>query len=115
MTITLSHQQTFVLAKMIAEDIHTLVITRNLRLVGDFPGSAKFDRDQLAEIRASIHSITDPWERRSFIGDIKFLLKGIRKEKGTHIRGRDFVAQVNSYRRAAQSPARYSAPGHLVD
>jgi hypothetical protein len=100
MTITLNHQQKFVLAETLAHTVHFLVTNRNLRLINQLPDSS-FDREIINSIRAAVASIPDRYDRRSFAGDIKWHLAKIRKERGTEVRGRDYVARVQAFRRAA--------------
>lgn len=103
MNITLSSQQTHSLAGEFAATIHARVISKHLDMVDEahrrltlkYPFNGGY-----ADMQAAIRSITDPRERKDFVFTIGFLFKRLREEKGTDIRGRDYVARVRAFEAA---------------
>jgi hypothetical protein len=106
MKIELSHQDMHLMAGHYAADILWAVHEQHARLLnGDAAGWA-YIRERIQAIRATVRSIEDPWDRRSFVISIGYLFKELRKEKGTFIRGRDYVAKVRAYEAQQQQERR---------
>lgn len=97
MTITLSAFDSIGLAEAFARDIHGLVVSRNLRLIGELLNSASGDREAISRIRLAIHSISDLSDRKDFVCHIRHYFWKIRAAKSTCVRGSDYVASVRAY------------------
>jgi hypothetical protein len=78
------------MARQFAAVILGRVTARNLHLVGLPAGStSEFD-----DVREAIRSVSDPLERISFVGDIRYHFHRLREERGHGARGREFVRAV---------------------
>lgn len=95
MKIDLDRMTCFAIAERFAHEIYSHMISRRLARV-EVPLAG--DYTPVPDIRAAVASIGDKWERRKFIGDIRFHFALIRQERQTPPRWQDYVASV---RRAA--------------
>ena len=90
MKIELSSQQRFQLAKHFAEIIIGRVRTQRLELIGYPRGTEYSYRD----VQDSIRSVTDRFERISFLSEIHYHIFDYRKHNDFPVHGRDFVKAV---------------------
>lgn len=108
MNITLTSMQAHSLAEQFAKVILGRVHSQHLALVDPhFRGTDRLMPVDLSfdEMKSAIRSIADRYERRAFVGAIRFHFDLLRKERDTDIRGRDYVARVENYRRQQEAQA----------
>ena len=103
MKIELSQSLVHAIAKECAEAVHGMMVQMHLRRSwgiwenGDLSNpyvQRAYQRQQLDDIRAAVRSIEDPWDRRSFVTAVKYLLAKICEERGTHRQWQDYIASV---------------------
>lgn len=84
------------LAQLFAGEIYAAVIRQHLRAVGD---TEQVVRDQtFFQVKSSIASIDDAFERRYFIARVRYYFRQMRDERGTAKTTREYVARVNAWR-----------------
>ncbi len=101
MKIDLSYQQAFTLAGVFAQEIHNRVIEMHLWTCDhvfhppEAPCSVKMPSTAFNEVCAAVRSLpAGSWDRRAFVGHIKFHFDQIRAERGTAAKWQDHLARV---------------------
>jgi hypothetical protein len=114
MKIELGWQQSFSLAQVFAQAIHHRVIEMHLyvsaRAIEQEFGEplhecyTYYKRNdspftEFRDVQEAIRSLSDRWERRKFIGDIRYHFKAMREKHRTSPRWQEHVARVLEVRR----------------
>ncbi len=99
MNIELSNMQKFSLAHVFAEEIHGVLVELHLRAIDRHDGKPTEELhswriEERRALRAAISSITPRWERRQFLGHLRYHFQKIRGERGTNPTSRAYVADV---------------------
>jgi hypothetical protein len=98
MKIKLSRAMQFKIAEYCAQQIfQAVIVTRLRRTWGIWPsdsGQCPLPKSlgEIADIRATIRSIDNRWERRDFVATVKYVFQSIRREKNCTIKWQDYVA-----------------------
>jgi len=124
MKIELDNSMVHAVAKEFANFVHGRVVQRHLKSSwgiwedGALPClylEQPWERERLNAMRRAIRSIKDPWERRAFIHQVRFLFQRQRIEQGTLPRWQDSLALTHrahaSY--VAEQQARAQRLGNL--
>ncbi len=100
MTINLSGMQQHTLAKSFAGAVHANLISLHIEAVAKMDGKPQTDSwyNEIAEMRKAIGSIEDKWERKSFVGTVRYLFHEMRRARGTEPTTRAYIANVLAYR-----------------
>ena len=94
MKIDLDQMTAFAVAERFALDIYTHMLGRRLAHV-EVP--LQSDYTPIPEIRMAVKSITDRYERRRFISDIRYHFHNHRLKQGTPARWQDYVQAVRKH------------------
>lgn len=101
--IELGHPIAFLLARLLAEELHGTLISLHLRALARHDGLPEpvswdlFGENRRA-LRAALASIKDRQQRRSFIGSVRYCFHKMRDEIGTEPTSRAYVAKVRAFR-----------------
>lgn len=101
MKIKLSPMLTMALAEICAQQIHARVVEMHLWTCDhvfhtpEAPWATKQPSERFNEVCAAVRSLkAGSWERREFVGAIKYYFEQIRKERHTHAKWQDHLAHV---------------------
>ena len=102
MNATLPRSLAFELAEICATRVHSNLIALHLAALA---GKKRIDMEEkhFAEVRATIASIPDKWDRTDFIGDVKYLFHKMRAASGAAPTSRAYVASVRAFREIERS------------
>ena len=81
---------------MYARDILSMVHCMHLRIAGS--EGSYYAGESLKEIRAMLHSIPDPYDRREMVSHIRHWFQHLRTESGTEARWQDYMEKVEKFR-----------------
>lgn len=105
MRIKISEQASLALAEYYADRVHAAVVSMHLRVSSteaeraEYPSLYNSGRSEyIAEIRAAVCSIRDPFQRRDFVSRIRYHFKKLREQHLTEPRWQNYKASVEAYR-----------------
>ncbi len=100
-----------ILAEYFVGVVNNALFDQHMLMLGESVSYPEQSKGDIQRMRATLRSIADKDERDTFVGMVRYLFKKQRTERGSDIRGRDYVARVLKARAesAAATAARSAA------